>query len=160
MHRVLSQLQDLVESARSMPMSASCVVNRGELLSLVDDLRAQLPEDLVQARQVLGNREAVVQEGRRRAQHVLSKARQERARLVEQTDVAREARAEAGRILADAERQAEAMRAQAEDYVDAKLATFEVVLTRTLEAVERGREKLSGRHDLDYLREQEPTPPG
>jgi hypothetical protein len=41
--------------------------------------------------------------------------------------------------------QAEAMRLQTEDYVDAKLANFEVVLHKTLSAVERGREKLRGR---------------
>ena len=40
---------------------------------------------------------------------------------------------------------------EVEDYVDAKLANFEIVLSKTLSAVERGREKLSGRHELERL---------
>ena len=52
------------------------------------------------------------------------------------------------------------MRAEVEDYVDAKLANFEIVLTKTLRAVERGRQKLSGAHELDALRDDdEDLPP-
>jgi hypothetical protein len=47
------------------------------------------------------------------------------------------------------------MRLEVEDYVDAKLANFEIVLTKTLSAVERGRQKLSGRHELEALRDND-----
>jgi hypothetical protein len=47
------------------------------------------------------------------------------------------------------------MRLEAEDYVDAKLANFEVVLNKTLTAVERGRERLRGRLDVDDLAESD-----
>ncbi len=56
-----------------------------------------------------------------------------------------EAEREAKRLLGQAQADADAVREEVEDYVDAKLATFEVVLTKTLAAVERGREKLAGR---------------
>ena len=39
------------------------------------------------------------------------------------------------------------MRLEVDDYVDAKLANFEIILRKTLGAVEHGREKISGRHD-------------
>ena len=54
-------------------------------------------------------------------------------------------------MLEEARQSAEAMRVEVEDYVDAKLANFEIVLTKTLSAVERGRQKLSGRHELEQL---------
>ena len=43
------------------------------------------------------------------------------------------------------------MRREVDDYVDGKLANFEVVLQKTLSAVDRGRSKLKGRSDLDAL---------
>jgi len=58
--------------------------------------------------------------------------------------VARRSQAEADRILAEARQEAEEIRAEADDYVDSKLANFEVVLTKTLGSVGRGREKLLG----------------
>ncbi|MDX6222340.1 MAG: hypothetical protein QOD91_1394, partial [Frankiales bacterium] len=50
-----------------------------------------------------------------------------------------------------AREEAAGMRREVDDYVDTKLANFEVVLTRTLGAVERGRDKLRGRRESDDL---------
>lgn len=153
MHALLDELSGIVEGARSMPMSASCVINRTEVLALLQDVRAQLPQALVRAQEVLGDRDAVLEDGRREAERVLALAARERHQLLAQTDLIQEAEAEAARVLEDARELADAMRAEVEDYVDGKLANFEIVLGKTLEAVERGRRKLSGRHELDDLRE-------
>ncbi len=150
-HSKLDEITAMVEGARAMPMSASCVVHRDELLGLVDELRALLPQELQEAEFVLADRDEVVAEGRREAERIVADARAERARLVGETEVTREARREADRILDEAHKQTEAMRIEVEDYVDAKLANFEVVLHKTLQAVERGRQKLGGRSELDGL---------
>ncbi|WP_428814997.1 cell division initiation protein [Streptomyces albus subsp. chlorinus] len=141
----LDEIVATVDGARSMPMSASCVVNRAELLAMLEDVRQALPGSLAEAREVLGDREQVVAEAHREAQRVIEAAQAERASLVSATEVARHAQQEADRILADARRQAEEIRTEADDYVDGKLANFEVVLSKTLGSVERGREKLLGR---------------
>src|SRR5579871_5404402 len=60
----LAQIIRLVEDARAMPMSASCLVNREEMLAELDELRALLPEQLQQADVVLSDRDAVVERGR------------------------------------------------------------------------------------------------
>ena len=153
LHSKLAEIVSVVESARAMPMSASCVVNRTELLERLADLEALLPETITKAREVLGDKHGVVEEGRREAAQIVADAREERRRLIEATDVHQEASAEAARLLDEARTSADAMRVEVEDYVDAKLANFEIVLTKTLSAVERGREKLSGRHELERLGE-------
>ena len=152
-HSKLAEIVAMVEGARAMPMSASCVVNRGELLEHLADLEALLPETITMAQEVLGDKDSVVEEGRREAAEIIAAAKEERRRLVEASDVHQEASAEATRLVDEARASAEAMRVEVEDYVDAKLANFEIVLTKTLSAVERGREKLSGRHELDKLGE-------
>jgi F0F1-type ATP synthase membrane subunit b/b' len=93
----------------------------------------------------------VVEEGRREAEEIIAAARAERRRMLEATDVYAEAAQEAERLLEEARAGADAMRTEVEDYVDTKLANFEIVLTKTLSAVERGRQKLSGRHELEAL---------
>jgi hypothetical protein len=72
----------------------------------------------------------------------LEAARVRAERMVEKNELVREARRIAEEMLEDAERQAGAMRHEAEDYVDRKLAAFEVVLDRTMQAVQKGRERL------------------
>ncbi|MQS07157.1 cell division initiation protein [Streptomyces alkaliphilus] len=143
-HQKLDEIVASVGNAKAMPMSASCVINRGELLARLEELRGALPGSLAEASRLLGGREEVVADAHREAQRIVEAARAERGSLVENTHIAREARAEADRILAEARREAAEIRAEADDYVDSKLANFEVVLGKTIDSVGRGREKLLG----------------
>ncbi|MEU2438466.1 cell division initiation protein [Streptomyces rubradiris] len=140
----LDEIVSTVSGARSMPMSASCVVNRAELLALLEEVRQALPGSLAQARELIGDREQMVEQARQEAERIIESAHAERGSLVSGTEIARRAQAEADRILAEARKEAEEIRAEADDYVDSKLANFEVVLTKTLGSVGRGREKLLG----------------
>ncbi|MFG3318112.1 ATP synthase F0 subunit B [Streptomyces sp. NPDC048171] len=140
----LDEITAMVSGARAMPMSASCVVNRAELLATLEELRAELPGSLAQAQELLGGREQMVAQARQEADRIIETAHAERGSLIADTEVARRSQAEADRILTEARQEAEEVRAEADDYVDSKLANFEVVLTKTLGSVGRGREKLLG----------------
>lgn len=164
-HDKLDELAARVEGARSMPMSASCIVNRAEVLGLLDELRELLPQELDQARGLLADREAVVDDGRAEARRIIEDAHAEQARLVSESVVVAEAVRQADEIGRATAEETARMRRETDDYVDEKLANFEVVLTKTLAAVHRGREKLHGRSELDALGEvgadvdEPPLPP-
>ena len=182
LEEVLDHLSALVEEARALPMSSSCVVHRGEVLDLVDEARRVLPGELEDARRLLGERDDLLEQARAEADRLVTQAREEherllqeaheeQTRLVEQTAVwsraqleadrtLEQASADADRLLAQAEADATAMRLQTEDYVDGKLANFENVLSTTLATVQRGRERLSGRSDLDDLQGDADGPQG
>ncbi|WP_328322166.1 cell division initiation protein [Streptomyces sp. NBC_00388] len=141
----LDEIVGTVGSARSMPMSASCVVNRAELLAMLQEVREALPGSLAQAEELIGGREQLVEQARDEAERIIEAAHAQRGSLISDTEVARQSQDEADRVLAEARREAEEIRAEADDYVDSKLANFEVVLTKTIGSVDRGREKLLGR---------------
>ena len=147
----LDELIALVENARSMPMSASCVVNRGEVLGILEEVRELLPEEFRHAKMLLADREAVVDEGRREASRLIEAAERERLALTSETEVVSEAQRQAQLVRASAAEEARTMRREVDDYVDTKLANFEVVLEKTLAAVHRGRDKLSGRSPAEEL---------
>ena len=150
-HAKLDELTALIDNARAMPMSASCVVNRAEVLTALDEIRALLPTEIANARRVIDDKSAVVAEGEAEAAQIIEAAKVERGRLVARTEVMREAAKEAEQVLQTARADAERMRVEIDDYVDGKLANFEVVLHKTLQAVAKGRAKISGRHELDSL---------
>ncbi|WP_069170481.1 cell division initiation protein [Streptomyces griseus] len=141
----LDEIVETVGNARSMPMSASCVVNRAELLALLEEVREALPGSLAHAEELIGGREQLVEQARQEAERIIESARAERGSLISGTEIARRSQAEADRILSEARREADEVRAEADEYVDSKLANFEVVLTKTIGSVDRGREKLLGR---------------
>jgi F0F1-type ATP synthase membrane subunit b/b' len=141
----------LIEEARGVPLSASCVVHRGEILEILDGARVALPTDLDQAIEIIAARERIIEEARTSAEHVIATAREDVARMVEQTAIVQAARDEAQRILDDARALADEERAEVESYIDGRLATLEVILNKTMEAVARGRERLEGAGDKDVL---------
>ncbi|MFF3338422.1 cell division initiation protein [Streptomyces flavidovirens] len=141
----LDEIVEAVGSARSMPMSASCVVNRADLLSMLEEVRQALPGSLAQAQELIGGHEQITEQARQEAERIIESAHAQRGALISDTEVVRRSQEEADRILGEARRDAEEIRAEADEYVDSKLANFEVVLTKTLGSVDRGREKLLGR---------------
>jgi cell division septum initiation protein DivIVA len=147
----LQQIEELIQEAKSMPLSSSVLVNREEMLELVEAARAELPEEIKQARWIVKDREELLAKGRRDAESVVERAQQERTRLVSDQEVVMAAREESDRIIGEARELARQMRLEAEDYVDAKLAQYEIALERTandlqksLVQVQRGRDKLRG----------------
>jgi vacuolar-type H+-ATPase subunit H len=150
-HDKLDELSALVEGARAMPMSASCVVNRGQVLDLLDDVRSLLPDSLAQADDVLADRDDIVIAARASAVEIIARADEQARELVSEHEIYRAAAAEADAVRADADAEAARMRRETDDYVDAKLANFEVALHKTIAAVQKGRDKIRGRHAYEEL---------
>jgi F0F1-type ATP synthase membrane subunit b/b' len=141
----------LLNEARGVPLSASCVVHRGEMLDILEEARDHLPRDLDEAQYILATKESLVEDGRLSAETMVASAREEVARMIEQTAIVQAARLEAQKILDEARDVAAQEREEVEDYIDGRLATLEVILNKTMEAVARGRERLDGAGDKDIL---------
>ena len=141
----------IVEEARGVPLSASCVVHRGEMLEILEGAREFLPADLSGAEDIIAKRDQIIEEGRTSAESMIATAREDVSRMVEQTSIVQAARDEAQRILDEARDVAEDERREVEAYIDGRLATLEVILNKTMEDVARGRERLEGADDKDVL---------
>jgi len=115
-HAKLDELTTLLETARAMPMSASCIVNRVEILDRLDELRKMLPGELTTAQQILDDRGSVIAEGRLEAERIVEEAKAERARMVAKTEILREATREAEALVGAARSDAERMRVEIDDY--------------------------------------------
>ena len=181
-HAKLAELQDLVAKAKAMPLSASCLVNRADVLARIAEIEAALPRQLSEAESVLADADAVIAEAQEQAVAVLAEAAVERDRRLELTPEGSEATAWAAQVRAEAEADATTRMTEADEYVDSRLAHFEVILEKTLElarrapedatanpvehltelsgslertltAVRRGRDRLAGKHHMEELGE-------
>ena len=139
---ILRELREAVDAARTMPMSSSVLVNREETLALVDEALASIPDELRHARWLLKERDEYLAQARRDAEDIVEAGRVQAERMVERTEVVREARRVAQHVVSAAEADSRRLRHEAEDYIDQKLAAFEVVLERTMATVQKGREQL------------------
>jgi vacuolar-type H+-ATPase subunit H len=152
---MLSRVSDMISTARPMPLSASVMINRDEVLELLDDAIERLPEELRAARWLLKEREEFLAKVRSEGDELLDAARARAERMVGRTEVVKAADQRARHIIERAETEARRMRHEVEDYCDQKLASFEIVLERTSKMVAAGREKLQ----VTLPREEPPSEP-
>jgi hypothetical protein len=141
---LLNRVAELLENARPMPLSTSSMINKEEVLELLDEAIDRLPDELRAARWLLKEREEFLAKVRREGDDILDQARARAERMVQRTEVVKAAEQRARQIIDAAESEARRLRHEVEDFCDQKLAGFEIVLDRTLTMVHAGREKLQG----------------
>ena len=139
---MLRRLHEMVASARPMPLSTSVMINRDEVLDLLDETIERLPDELRAARWLLKEREEFLAKVQREGDDILDAARVRAERMVQRTEVVRNAQHTARQVMEDAESEARRLRHEAEDFCDQKLAQFEIVLDRTIRTVQAGRSRL------------------
>jgi hypothetical protein len=142
--QLLLQIRDVVEGAPKVPLSSSAMVSREELLVLLDEAIDQLPEELRAARWLLKERDEFLTKVRHEGEEILNQARTTAEQMVQRTEVIKAAEQRAYEIVDQAETDARRLRHEVEDFCDQKLASFEVVLDRTMSMVATGRAKLQG----------------
>jgi F0F1-type ATP synthase membrane subunit b/b' len=140
---LLRRVIDIIATARTIPLSSSPMINRDEILEMLEEALNRLPDELRQARWMLKEREEFLTKTRRESDDILDAARAQAERMVQRTEVVRAAELRARQIVQAAESTSTQMRHETEDFVDQRLASFEIVLDRLMKTVAVGREKLA-----------------
>lgn len=133
---------EIVSTAKTMPLSASVLVSRDELIELLTAASDRMPDEIRRARWLLKERDEFLAERRREADALMEEVKVQAERMVSRAEIVRQAKQVAQRILDDANEEARRMRHEAEDYCDQRLAGMEIVLDRLMRTVKSGREKL------------------
>ncbi|ROS73568.1 ATP synthase F0 subunit B [Cellulomonas sp. PhB143] len=141
----LDDLRHVVETARTVPMSSSVRVNRAEVLELVDRVRGTMPDQLAQADDALAEARRALDGARAQADEILATARTRAYELVQREQVVAQAEARAHEIVDAAQRSADELRSDADDYCDRALAHFEGDLGKLLAQVQAGRARIAER---------------
>jgi peptide subunit release factor RF-3 len=98
----IHQLEEMVRDAKSMPLSSSALLNRDEVLELIEQMKDSLPDEIKQARWIVKDREELLAKARRDAEAIVEQARDEQLRLASHEAVVQRAQEESERILQEA----------------------------------------------------------
>ncbi len=145
----LDALQRLIEHAKAVPMSASCVINRAEAVALVTAARAALSADLESTRAQAEATPSVLERAQRQAVDLVRDAEERAGRLVSDSEVLQAAHRAAEELQQRSETEADALRREADVYVDGRVAALEAGLQKTLSQIQTMRSRLASRSGLD-----------
>ena len=141
---LLRQAIQIVEAARPMPLSASSMINKEELLAVLTAAVQGLPDELRSARWLLKERDDFLARVQREGDEIIARARTRAEQMVQRTELVKAAEDRARKVVADADERAKNLRLETEDWCDQKLGGMEVVLERTMRTVASGRARLQG----------------
>ena len=141
---LLRQAVEIVKEARPMPLSASSMINKEELLAVLTAAVQALPDELRSARWLLKERDDFLVRVQGEGDEIIARARARAEQMVQRTELVKAAQDRARRVVADAEERAKNLRLDTEDWCDQKLGGMEVVLQRTMRTVASGRARLQG----------------
>lgn len=142
---ILDDLAGLLENARTAPLSSSIKIDRDQALGLVDELRDTLPTQVARADELLSDAQRTLDDAHRQAEDIVATARARAIELVEAEQVVVQAKSRAAEIVDEAERKAAALRSDADEYCDGRLADFEADLEKLTGQVRAGRSRLAER---------------
>jgi hypothetical protein len=141
--RILDEMELLLKGSRKMPLSGGkSLVETSRFLDRVDRIRAILPEELETAKILLSDREKIVHDACAEANQYVEQSKNQAARLVDDSEITRNAMNAAEEIIAQGEQISDQIRRDAEEYADGVLSHIEYVLRKGLDTVVQGRDQL------------------
>jgi len=143
---LLDELEMLIEEAKTAPLSASqrVVVDKAQVMNLIEEIRFNLPDVIRQAEQVVNQRARLVAESESEGKAIVQGAQEQAARLVEENEISRRAYAAAEEVLHNAQSNAREVRVGAIAYADDVLGELENVVSSKLEDIRSDRRELKG----------------
>lgn len=115
---MLDRLEDAIAQATKVPLTGKVLLDPDELLSLMDEMRDLLPQEIRDANRVARDREAILTEAREQAEATVREAQALAARLTAEHSVAQEAQKQADELIDQAKRVAREIRQNALEWAD------------------------------------------
>ncbi len=139
---IISALYDMVQDARSVPLAADkCIIERDKALDMLDEIIAQLPVELKQARTIVESRNELIGQARREAETTIRQAQEKSAKMVSEEAIYIEAKRQCQEMLVQTQTRMAELRKVSNDYMDDALRRTEEAISLSLEDVRDTRSK-------------------
>jgi len=150
---IISTLYDMVQDARALPLGADkCILERDKVLDMLDEIIAQLPVELKQARTIVESRNELIGQARREAENTIRQAQDKAAKLVEEEAIYQEAKRQCQEMVMQTQNRMSELRKASNDYMDDALRRTEEAIAMSLEDVRDTRTKFKALVDAQERR--------
>lgn len=146
--KIEQTIEDIYEYLDSCKFAAfsnkeSIIVNKDDIYDLLEELKNNIPDEIKHSRQIVQNRDAILDNAKSRADALLARAEEKQGELVEKNEimqqayaaaqeVVNQANANANELLYQATTQANEYQMSAMKYTDDSLAGISDILTKAI----------------------------
>ena len=137
--KIIDLLEDKVEQAKSIPLMNRAMVDKEELLSNIEELRLNIPEDMKQARLIKDERKRILAEAQAEADEIVKNAKIKVEKMIDEHEITKKAYEPANQIIAAAQKNSRELRMGARQYVDSLFADTDAKLTKAQSIIRKAR---------------------
>lgn len=137
---LLDILYEMIDEAKGVPLSSDkCMVERDRALDLLDDIRAQFPMELKEAKKLLANRNEYINSAKREAEAIKKQAQDEARQMVAEDQLLSQARQKSSEMIRVAEERSRELRRVANEYCEDALRRTEEAVAEAVEEIRQSR---------------------
>ncbi|MHB8135287.1 MAG: ATP synthase F0 subunit B [Anaerolineaceae bacterium] len=139
---LVDRLEELFNESRPLPMMRKVVVDEEKMLSIIDQMRVSIPDEIKRAQQLVSQRDRLLAQAQEEANRTIQLAREKADQLVEKDAIIQSAQVRAGQIIEQARKEIDITRKDADQYVIDSLQELEFELDKLLNQVRNGIQTL------------------
>ncbi|MDF2615961.1 MAG: NtpF [Sedimentibacter sp.] len=139
---LLERIEDIIEEASKFPLSNKVMIDKDEILEVINEIRLKLPDEINRASWVAKERQRILNEAQSEADELIEKVQDQQRYLIEDNEITKQAQKYANQIIQEAERKANEMKFGAYSYSDDILSKLQEKIGEINNIIEQNREVL------------------
>ena len=139
---LLEALEDIAERSVSIPFTRKGIVEKEEILDIIQEIRLKLPDELKQAKWVKEERQRILQEAQKEADEIVKAAENRIISMIDEHEITKKAYEQKAEIIETANEMSREISKGTKDYADSILGNIETALQNALETIQNNRREL------------------
>lgn len=134
---LINELEDLIDKGVPVPFTGRCLLDKDELLELIQEIKLKLPTDLEQAKWIKAERENIINDAKKEAEEIIKTANDKLIALIDENEITKQAAEKANSIVERANADARTTKNESYQYADRLLENVETVAHRAIYELEQ-----------------------
>ncbi len=134
---LITELEDIIDKGVAVPFSGRCLLDKEELLEIIQEIRLKLPTDLEQAKWIKAERVNIINDARKEAEEIIKAANDQLVAMVDDNEITKKATQAAAEIMDSANAEANSAKESSYQYADYLLENVENVVVKTIRDLEQ-----------------------
>ncbi|MBQ9757437.1 MAG: ATPase [Clostridia bacterium] len=134
---LISELEDIIDKGVAVPFTGRCMLDKEELLEIIQEIRLKLPTDLEQAKWIKAERQNIINDANKEAEEIIKIANDKLIAMIDENEITKKAMAAAAEITTTANAEAQAAKNSSYQYADYLLENVETVVQKTIRDLEQ-----------------------
>mgnify|MGYP000332870802 FL=1 len=141
-NKILEEIENLLVNAGRVPFTNKCIIEEDDLAQLLDELRDALPQEIMEAKRIINERQRILEEAQQEARKIVEQAQTYISRLTDENVINKQAQEQAAEIVARAAREARELEYSANKYADDVFKYLEENLEKVLSVIRESHKSI------------------